>query len=66
MARCVRWAYRARRGGGGGAWGPPLMVGICAARLRAHCGEEFGCLLVPQLARRQNGPKHGMEGVYER
>ena len=56
-----------RTGGGGGEHGAhQLMVGICAARLRAHCGEELGCLLVPQLARRKNGHKHGMEGLYER
>ena len=58
--------HTGRTGGGGGHGAHQLMVGICAARLRAHCGEEFGCLLVPQLARRQNGHKHGMEGLYER
>ena len=71
MARCVRWGCvgipGAPGGGGGGGHGAhQLMVGICAACLRAHCGEKFGCLLVPQLARRQNGHKQGMEGLYER
>ena len=69
MARCMRWGcvgIPGAPGGGGGHGAHRLMVGICAARLRAHCGEKFGCLLVPQLARRQNGHKHGMEGLYER
>ena len=43
-----------------------LMVGICAARLWAHCGEDFGSLLLPQLACRKYGYKHGMMGLYER
>ena len=59
-----RHTGRARGGGGHGAH--QLMVGICTARLRAHCGEEFGCLLVPQLECRKYGYKHGMEGPYER
>ena len=70
MARCVRWGCvgipGAPGGGGRGHGAHQLMVAICAASLRANCGEEFGCLLVPQLARRHNGHKHGMEGLYER
>ena len=54
-----------RAGGRGGHGAHQPMVGICAARLRAHCGEKFGCLLVPQLACRKYGYKHDMEGLYE-
>ena len=72
MAMCVRWGCVGILGvpGGGGAWGPLAdgrdMRCAPAGALWAHCGEEFGCLLVPQLACRKYGYKHGMEGLCER
>ena len=37
------WARR----GGGGHGAHQLMIWIRVVRPRAHCGEKFGCLLVP-------------------
>ena len=50
MAGCVLWGCAGRLGvpgGGGGHGAHQLVIWICAVRLRLHCLEKFGCLLVP-------------------